>query len=256
MKRIKITEDLKVKLLSEFKNYIDKLEPGKKIEFKYDDDVSNADKPKVIFTKDAWIKIKTLVDRADGEIGWNGTVVRDGNTFKVTDIYVYPQKVTAATVTCDELETAQWLMKLEPEVFSKLRFQAHSHVNMGVTPSGTDNTMYEKYLTNLADDDFYIFMIFNKKNEFYIEINDNVTNCVYYRNDVEISVEGADEFWDSIKDIVKKETYQTTVYNSQSAQTSSDTSTKMAGCTRDKCRGCEHFNECAMEWYKKVKETK
>jgi hypothetical protein len=249
MKRIKITNKCKKQILKDFTDYLDGLKPGTKIEYKYQDSVSSDDKPTVILSQKAYIKIKTLVAKAEGEVGWNGTVTRNGNTFTVNDIYVYPQEVTGATVTCDELETAKLLMQLPTEVFNSLRFQGHSHVNMGITPSGTDTTMYEKYLQNLGEDDFYIFMIFNKKDDYYIEINDNKTNIIYYKADINLEIEGTDEFWDSVKDNIRKHTPVQTQPQPQPQNTSS---TK---CDKLSCRGCADFEKCAKDWYeKKMKE--
>lgn len=259
MKRIKITKDFKDELLKDFKAYLNKLEPGKKIEYTFKEDNKNTEKPKVILSQKAYIKIKTLVAKADGEIGWNGSVTRNGNTFTVEDIFVYPQKVTGATVTCDEVETAQWLMSLPTETFNKLRFQAHSHVNMGISPSGVDTTMYEKYLQNLGDDDFYIFMIFNKKDDYYIELNDNKTNIIYYKSDIDVSIEGTDEYWESVKGNVKtfQAQPQTTTQTKIIEYPNKDPEPSYKNCKKDQCRDCENFYECAEEWYKlKLKESK
>jgi hypothetical protein len=248
MKRIKITNKFKDDVLKDFTNYLDKLEPGKKIEYKYTDSVTSDTKPKVIISSKAYLKIKSLVSKADGEVGWNGSVVRDGNTFTIEDIFVYPQTVTSATVTCDEMETAKWLMSLPSEVFNKLRFQGHSHVNMGISPSGVDTTMYEKYLQNLGDDDFYIFMIFNKKDDYYIEINDNHTNIIYYKNDIDLVIEGFDDFWNENKDKIKTVSYTspTTKHEQTSKQPEYET------CNKSTCKDCEKFEECATAWYKKM----
>lgn len=260
MKRIKITDDFKKTLYKDFKKYLETLEPGKKVEYSYKEEISTENKPKVIISNTAYNKILTLVSKADGEVGWNGSVTRNGNIFTVEDIFVYPQTVTGATVTCDELETAQWLMSLPTETFNKLRFQAHSHVNMGISPSGVDTTMYEKYLNNLGDEDFYIFMIFNKRHEYYIEINDNKTNIIYYKNDVDVVFGEEENFWESVKDNIRKPVATPAVKPSEDKVTqfpnkvNSDT-TDFSKCNNTTCKDCEKFTECAKDWYnKKIKE--
>ena len=191
----------------------------------------------------------TLIKKADGEIGWNGTVIRNGNVFTITDIYVYPQKVGATTVTCDEKETGEWLNTLPDEVFNNLRFQAHSHVNMGVSPSGTDNVMFNKYLETLDDDDFYIFMILNKKGDYYIEMYDKTQNMIFYKKDIEICIEGVEEFWEEASKQIKKEVPPAPAnpynynYNKQEKQLS------FKDCNKD-CSTCKNFKQCTTEYYK------
>lgn len=237
-------EDCKNKFLK----YLENLKDGENINFKYDadTDIDNIVKPKIIISKEAKNKMDILIKRAEGEIGWNGTVVRNGNVFTITDIYVYPQKVGAATVTCDEKETGDWLNTLPDEVFNNLRFQAHSHVNMGVSPSGTDTIMFNKYLETLDDDDFYIFMIFNKRNEFYIEMYDKTQNIIFYKKDVEIYVEGVEEFWEEASKQIKKESPSTQItYNKPEEKKQ----LSFKDCNKD-CSTCRDFKNCATEYYK------
>ena len=232
-----------------FLEYLDNLKDGENINFKYDadTDIENIIKPKIIISKEAKNKMDTLIKKADGEIGWNGTVIRNGNVFTITDIYVYPQKVGATTVTCDEKETGDWLNTLPDEVFNNLRFQAHSHVNMGVSPSGTDNVMFNKYLETLDDDDFYIFMILNKKGDYYIEMYDKTQNIIFYKKDIEICIEGVEEFWEEASKQIKKEVPATPAnpynYNKQEKQLS------FKDCNKN-CSTCKDFRQCATEYYK------
>ena len=46
----------------------------------------------------------------------------------------------------------------------------HSHVNMGTSPSATDTKLQEDHLAQLQDNDFYIFLIVNKKREIWCTI--------------------------------------------------------------------------------------
>ena len=41
-------------------------------------------------------------------------------------------------------------------------YAGHSHVNMGTSPSSVDLNHQEEILRMLGDNDFYIFMIWNK----------------------------------------------------------------------------------------------
>ena len=145
--------------------------------------ISSDDKAHITLTEQAWEKIKQLVDQCDKEVGWHGTVERTSkNEFTITDILVFPQTVTAATVTSDETKYTMWLMSQPDEVFNKLRFHGHSHVNMGVSPSAVDTKYQDDILKNLND--FYIFGIFNKREDNYLIIYDVTNNIVYEDKDI------------------------------------------------------------------------
>lgn len=132
----------------------------------------------------AWLKLTALVDACDKEIAWHGTVTKEGNNYTIEDIYVFPQTVTGATVTSDETEYSLWVAQQPDAVFNKMRFHGHSHVNMGVSPSGVDTTYQEDILRNLQD--FYIFGIFNKKGDNWCTIYDVEDNIVYEDSDIEL----------------------------------------------------------------------
>lgn len=133
-------------------------------------------------TELAWKKITALVDECSKEIAWHGTVHKDRNTYTIEDIIVFPQTVTGATVTTDETEYSMWLAQQTDEVFNHLRFHGHSHVNMGVSPSGTDLTYQSDMLKNVKD--FYIYAIFNKKGANWCVIYDVEDNIVYEDSDI------------------------------------------------------------------------
>lgn len=142
--------------------------------------------PKVMFTTLAWLKMFHLVQNQKKEVGWQGTVTRQDNNFIIQDILVYPQIVSAASVDTDEKELGDWYTKLPDEVFNKLRFQGHSHVDMGVKPSKADLDMYETYLKMLPENDFFIFLIINKSLEMNMFLYDLKENIKYYTQDIQI----------------------------------------------------------------------
>lgn len=131
-------------------------------------------KVKVYITNKAYQKIKALVEYCDTEIAWHGVMHKTAIGFMITDIIVPPQQVTGCTTTSDDLEYSTWLFNLPDEIFKHLRFHGHSHVNMGVSPSATDLT-YRKNLTNNIGDNFYLFMIANKKDNMSFALYENGT---------------------------------------------------------------------------------
>lgn len=178
-------------------------------------------KATVYFTELAWLKMQTLVDKMDKEVGWHGIATRGDDPTKdeyfITDILVYPQEVTGATVTTDQNEYQTWLMSHEDTVFDNIRMQGHSHVNMGVTPSSVDNTLYESILSQLNDTMFYIFMIVNKRGERTVKIYDMAKNIMFDTSDVTLMIlndgTGIEHWFKTSKELIKDKTPVTTSYS-------------------------------------------
>jgi len=154
--------------------------------------ITEVEKPTIIFSQKAYLKMHMLVKHNTKEIAWHGIVERNNNTFTVKDILVYPQEVTGVTVETDQQEYSNWLINLPDEQFNNLRMQGHSHVNMGVSPSGTDTTWYNSILQQLQNDDYYIFLILNKSGNLHLELYDLKTNTKYDKEDIEIKIEHED----------------------------------------------------------------
>lgn len=180
-------------------------------------------KATVYFTELAWLKMQTLIREFDKEVAWHGIAKRGEDTSKdeyyITDILVYPQEVTGATVNTDQEKYQMWLMSHDDEVFNNIRMQGHSHVNMGVTPSGVDTSLYDRILEQLDDDMFYIFMIWNKRKEKTIKIYDLAKNILFDTSDVTVEIlddgTGIEKFLKDAKDAVKdKPTTPTSTYQS------------------------------------------
>lgn len=154
-------------------------------------------KAKVFFTPEAWRKMQALVSDFDKEVAWHGVAYRDNDETKdnyyISDILVYPQKVTGATVNTDQEKYEMWLMSHEDDVFNNIRMQGHSHVNMGVTPSSVDTSLYDRLLDQLDDDMFYIFMIWNKKKDKTVKIYDLKKNVLFDTADVTVETLPEDE---------------------------------------------------------------
>ena len=167
------------------------------------------------FSEKAWMKIFALVHTYSTEVEWHGVVDRvSTNTFYIKDVLIFPHKVTGATVTSDQTEYEKWLDTLDNETFNALRFHGHSHVNMGVTPSGVDMTYRHNILNNFGtpsetSDLFYIFLIFNKRGDISGEIYDLQNNALYSKSttadEIKIVIEDCDwltDFLDEAKKVV------------------------------------------------------
>lgn len=171
-------------------------------------------KATLYFREKAWQKMTCLVDEIDKEVAWHGIAKRYDNdgenaAYIIEDILVYPQKVTGATVTTDQVEYQTWLMDRDDDEFNNIRMQGHSHVNMSTSPSTVDLTLYDQIISQLTDDMFYIFLIINKRNEKTIKIYDFRDNIAYETADVETKVlmapDGVMKFVEDAKKLVVEE---------------------------------------------------
>lgn len=162
------------------------------------------------FTEEAWQQMTSLIDEFSSEVGWYGVVNRlSDNQFEITKILVYPQTVTGVTVDTDQGEYSLWYAQQDDEDFKGMRMQAHSHVNMGVSPSSTDiddqESMIKSRLLNPIEDDYFIFMIWNKRKEYYAKIVDFGKNAVYEKDDIQVTYDGfsCDKFIEEARKVVK-----------------------------------------------------
>lgn len=177
--------------------------------FSYKDDNS---KVFVMFTPLAYVKMISLLQHCSDEVAWHGFVERKSDDlFLITDIVVYPQEVTGATVNTDQEQYQRWVMSIDDDKFNSMRMQGHSHVRMSCSPSSTDLNHQEQILAQLNGDAYYIFMIWNKNLDRNIKVYDFANNTLYDNKDVEVGVidEGfnMDEFIADIDKLVSKKTY-------------------------------------------------
>lgn len=147
----------------------------------------NLTEPTVYITTEAYLKMRKLVDDVATEIGWYGTVTKCpglDNVFIIEDILVYPQTVTGATCEQDDDKMFEFEMSLTTDQVNHKRFQGHSHVNMGVTPSGVDEQFYQDLLTQVTD--YFIITVTNKNKAYTTRFYDIANNILY--SDVPIRI--------------------------------------------------------------------
>ena len=205
-----MTEKMKRQARKDFAEMLDgmKMSDGKlsySKSYKYEDR-----RVELWITPEAYRKTLALVTEFTDEVGWHGTVTRSGdNEFVIEDIFVYPQEVTGSTVNTDQKAYTEWLYGLDDETFNKIRMQAHSHVNMGVSPSGVDDRHRQQILDQLEPDMFYIFMIWNKSLSVHTLIYDMARNVLYEDDDIDVKllVDGMGEFLTEAKGKVRKPAY-------------------------------------------------
>jgi hypothetical protein len=169
--------------------------------------------------REAYNKTIALVSEFSDEVAWHGTVTRSAeNEFIIEDIFVYPQEVTGSTVNTDRKEYSKWLYGLGDDIFSKIRMQGHSHVNMGVTPSGVDDSHRRQILEQLERDMFYIFMVWNKSLSIHTLVYDMENNILYENKDVDVRLLSDENIVDFIADAKKKVRKATVVKKGKKAE--------------------------------------
>ena len=170
------------------------------------------EKPTIFIDAAAYCKMTALINSSSDELAWYGIATRAKNNYYIADILVYPQTVTSATVDADEEKCAKWFMELPDDVINNLKFQGHSHVNMGASPSGRDTNNWQQFANLLKPNEFMILCIGNKKGDFYWNIYDKAINVFFENKDITMCVVDSKgnsiTSWanDSIKQHIVKET--------------------------------------------------
>lgn len=205
-KFITLTNDLKTECINEFSkalSMVSTLDDGKFTFTKLFQ--KNNEKATIVYTSKAWIKLTEIMKTFEKEVGWHGLVKRNPENdkeFIIYDIIVYPQTVTSVTVNTDQKAYEQWLFDDDKDdVFNDIRMHGHSHVKMGVTPSGTDIAHQSGILSTLNNNTFYVFQIWNKSLTSWSKIYDLKNNIMYEDTDIQIKI--CDELCDYTKFIAE-----------------------------------------------------
>ena len=215
MKPIKIDESVYEDILNKAKEAMKKAKLSNgSFTFNYSFKSDDSEKANLYISPTAYIKMTDLVSYIGSEVGWHGTAYRGEDGYHVTDVFMYPQTVSAATVETDQKEYEDWLQTLDDDTFNNMRFHGHSHVDMITTPSSVDMHDRDGILSQLGPDDFYIFVILNKKGSWNVAIYDMSENKMYETDDINVLVEGCRpdtfEFAELAEKCLKKKTYGST----------------------------------------------
>lgn len=211
MKKIKLSMDNLIEIIQkQAESYATKSPVPTKITFDTNPSIKIDEKVKITFSQIADEKMQALIQECSKEIAWKGIVERQGDKeFFIEDIIMFPQKVTSSTVETDDDTFSNWITeRVMNNEIDKIRFHGHSHVNMGVSPSTVDTSYQETILSDIKD--FYIFGIFNKKEDWWFNVYDVENNILYEKDDIEYYYNQAPaKEWakDSIKKYVKEQTY-------------------------------------------------
>lgn len=134
-------------------------------------------------TKTAYIKLMCYINLiGDYEISGFGRI-QNGT---ITDVKILKQQVRAAYVECDEDAVLEFIRSIPKEQLSEWELDWHSHVNMGVIPSGTDWNNYES-MSTLRGYKQFPAMIINKKQDY------TLMNYISENNSEDIELNITDE---------------------------------------------------------------
>ena len=163
--------------------------------------------PKIYITNNAFNKIFEYVNGIDKEIGWLGTVIREGLEFYIDDVFLFRQEVHSTTTEITPEGLSEFAMELmsEPngvEIWNNMKLWGHSHVNMGTNPSSQDDKQIETFES--CGYDFFIRMICNKKGSVRLDLYDYTSGIIYEELKYEILYTEEDEnFKKSIEEKIK-----------------------------------------------------
>ena len=194
-KIIKLTPELQQEALREFEKYLGecKCQDGG-VKFSTTFSSTAGRRATIVMTPTAWEKTLLLLDSFESEVSWHGICVRgdDPDTYVITDILIFPQHVTGASADTDPETYQNWLLNHEIGVRRTIRMHGHSHVNMSTGPSGRDLGYQGEILSQLRSDDYYVFMIWNKKLQFYATIFDMRENIQFEDADISLRLVGTE----------------------------------------------------------------
>lgn len=163
-----------------------------------DDDDTYDILPMVFFSIEAQRTIDYIVDQSPDEIAWLGLVEEVEDGYLVQKIVIPEQEVSGTTVDISAEAMGRLVNELMDEGLdpSLLRYHGHSHVNMAVHPSTTDQDHISEYLEGV---DWFIRSIHNKKGDRRVDVFEKFNQRVVNNADSEIwELRLPDEHFDQI----------------------------------------------------------
>jgi hypothetical protein len=151
--------------------------------------------PDISITSEVYRKINAFADLCDNEISALGSVNIVDNTIVIDDIFLFEQVVTASSTDLSTKDISEFLCDYinKGKDPSTLKFWWHSHVNMGVFWSATDNSTIDRFSS-----DWMISMVSNKRNEFKLRV-DMFSPFRMYMDDLPLNIDYDRTFNASIK---------------------------------------------------------
>lgn len=134
--------------------------------------------PVLYYEPHIWNQIRYIIDVSPKEVGWWGRVEKCEGGYKVVALYVPSQTVHSAETDISSEAMADLALEIINEGHDPqtLYYWGHSHVNMGVSPSGQDETQVREYLASCP---VFIRGIYNKQGASKVDIYDVEANVCF-----------------------------------------------------------------------------
>ena len=145
-------------------------------------DIKPENYPSLIYSTTAIKQILCMLKTthaANKEFMFLGDVSKIGTDYLVNKVFLVPQqKCGAAYCETDDNKYPEWLAKNVPlEQRKYIRLHGHSHVNMGTSPSGTDDSQIKNLCENVRD--YYIQLIINHNLQNTVNIWDKEQKLIF-----------------------------------------------------------------------------
>lgn len=143
--------------------------------------INKITEPEIVFKEKAHTKLTALMNNSftkNKEFLFIGTVEYINNKYYITELFIPPQTSNYGAYCETDDSYGVWLIKnFTPEQRKKIRFQAHSHVNMDPNPSSVDDINFKEKWEQV--DDFFISFIINKTGKFTLRLVDKKKGLEY-----------------------------------------------------------------------------
>lgn len=131
--------------------------------------------PRVIIEPEAAARMEALVQCCNIEISWMTAVDREDNDFLVSNVIVPPQVCSSGGTVFREANMMAMFIgndgKIPNDVLpmiNRLRGWGHSHHNMAVFASATDDNQADAFVSQM--DDYFVRLICNKAGEINVTL--------------------------------------------------------------------------------------
>lgn len=174
--------------------------------------VKTNSKISVVVELEAYKKMQCYIDICDKEVGWLGTAYKVGNEIRITDVFLFEQEVHATTCELTPGGIADFVTNLyntidadeAMEISNNLTCWGHSHVRMGVSPSGQDDIQLRSFSS--SGHEWFLRVIGNKFGEYEYTYIDYISGIEIKDLDWRIEIPGLT--LDDIKQEIKSEINQ------------------------------------------------
>lgn len=163
----------------------------------------------VVIELEAFKKMQCYIDLCSKEVGWLGTAYKEGSVIRIKDVFLFDQEVHATTCELTPGGIADFVTNLymtmdsddAMEISNNLTCWGHSHVNMGVSPSGQDDIQLRSFSS--SGHEWFLRVIGNKRGEYEYTYIDYTTGIEIRDIDWRVEIPGLE--MDTLKTEIKSE---------------------------------------------------